>query len=171
LAVFQGGLAYTIFTSAAFQPVWNNPNCGPGIAGCQVVGNTGGDYNADGNNYDLPMRPSISLDKSYERSDYLKGLFPASDFPAPPLGEEGNVGRGTVRGPGFAQVDFSLLKNFKTPWFWGEGAKFQFRAEFYNVFNRVNLNNFDGDIASGTFATATGVFTPRSIQLGARLEF
>lgn len=171
LAVFQGGLAYTIFTSAVFQPIWNNAGCGPGIAGCQVVGNAGGDYNGDGNNYDLPMRPSFSLNKTYSRSNYLKGLFPASAFPAPPLGQEGDVGRGTVRGPGFAQVDFSILKNFKTPWFWGEGSKFQFRAEFYNLFNRVNLNNFDGDLASGTFGTATGVFTPRTIQLGARLEF
>src|SRR5262249_1921268 len=100
LAVFQGGLAYTIFTSAAFQPIWNNPNCGPGIAGCQVVGDAGGDYNGDGNTYDLPMRPSFSMNKTYSRSDYLKGLFPASAFPAPALGQEGNVGRGTVRGPG-----------------------------------------------------------------------
>jgi len=117
------------------------------------------------------MRPSFSLNKTYSRSDYLKGLFPASAFPGPPLGQEGNIGRGTVRGPGLAQVDFSILKNFKAPWFWGEGSKFQFRAEFYNLFNRVNLNNFDGDLASGTFGTATGVFTPRTIQLGARLEF
>jgi hypothetical protein len=172
LAVIQSGLAYTIFTSASFQPVWNNAGCAQKVtAGCQVVGNTGGDYNGDGNTYDLPMRPSFSLNKTYSRSDYLKGLFPASAFPAPPLGQEGDVGRGTVRGPGFAQVDFSILKNFNTPWFWGEGSKFQFRAEFYNLFNRVNLNNFDGNVASGTFGTATGVFTPRSIQLGARLEF
>jgi hypothetical protein len=172
LAVFQGGLAYTIFTSAGFVPVWNDPTCAQNLtASCQVIGNTGGDYNGDGNNYDVPMRPSFSLDKSYSRSDYLKGLFPASSFSAPPLGQEGDVGRGTVRGPGFAQVDFSILKNFKTPWFNGEHSTFQFRAEFYNLFNRVNLNNFDGNLASGTFGTATGVFTPRSIQLGARLEF
>jgi hypothetical protein len=123
------------------------------------------------------MRPSLSLAKTYSRSDYLKGLFPASAFPSPPLGEEGNVGRGTIRGPGLAQVDFSILKNFATPWFNGEHSTFQFRVEFYNLFNRVNLNNFDGNLADGdpslggTFATATGVFTPRSIQLGARLEF
>ena len=172
LAVFQSGLPATIFTSASFVPVWNNPSCASAVtAGCQIVGNTGGDYNGDGNTYDLPMRPSFSLNTTYNRSDYLKGLFPASAFAAPPLGQEGDVGRDTVHGPGFAQVDFSILKNFKTPWFTSEGSTLQFRAEFYNLFNRVNLNNFDGDITSGTFGKATGVFTPRSIQLGARLEF
>ncbi len=172
LAVFQSGLPATIFTSASFVPVWNNPGCASAVtAGCQIVGNTGGDYNGDGNTYDLPMRPSFSLNKTYSRSDYLTGLFPASAFPAPPLGQEGSVGRDTVHGPGFAQVDFTILKNFKTPWFTSEGSTLQFRAEFYNLFNRVNLNRFDGDITSGTFGKATGVFTPRSIQLGARLEF
>jgi hypothetical protein len=172
LAVFQNGLPATIFTSASFVPVWNNPSCATTLtAACQVVGNTGGDYNGDGNTYDLPMRPSFSLDKTYSRSDYLKGLFPASAFLAPPLGQEGNVGRDTVHGPGMAQVDFSILKNFHTPWFRGEGSVFQFRAEFYNLFNRVNLNSFDGNLTDGTFGKATGVFTPRTIQLGARLEF
>jgi hypothetical protein len=69
-----------------------------------------------------------------------------------------------------AQVDFSLLKNMKVPWF-HEKANLQFRAEVYNLFNRVNLNNFAGDLTSGSFGKATGVFTPRSIQLGARLGF
>jgi hypothetical protein len=170
LAIFQSGLPATVFTSASFVPVWNNASCATTVAaGCQVVGNTGGDYNGDGNNYDLPMRPAFSLNKGYSRSDYLKGLFPASAFPAPPLGQEGDVGRNTVHGPGMAQVDFSILKNIRTPWF-REHSNFQFRAEIYNLFNRVNLNSFDGDITSGTFGKATGVFTPRSIQLGARLE-
>jgi len=171
LAIFQSGLPATVFTSATFVPVWNDPGCATTVTpSCQVIGNTGGDYNGDGNTYDLPMRPSFSLNKTYSRSDYLKGLFPASAFPAPPLGQEGDVGRNTLHGPGMAQVDFSILKNFKTPWF-REHSNLQFRAEIYNLFNRVNLNNFDGDITSGTFGKATGVFTPRSIQLGARLEF
>jgi Carboxypeptidase regulatory-like domain/TonB dependent receptor len=171
LAIFQSGLPATVFTSAAFVPVWNDPSCATTVTpSCRVVGNTGGDYNGDGNTYDLPMRPSFSLNRTYSRSDYLKGLFPASAFPAPALGQEGNVGRNTVHGPGMAQVDFSLLRNFKTPWF-HEHSNLQFRGEIYNLFNRVNLNSFDGDITSGTFGKATGVFTPRSIQLGARLEF
>ena len=171
LTILQTGLPSTVFTSAGFQPVWNLPSCATTVtANCQVIGNSGGDYNGDGNTYDLPDHPSFSLNKSYSRSDYLHGLFVASDFPAPPLGQEGTVGRNTVHGPGLAQVDFSLIKNIKVPWF-RESANFQFRTEFYNLFNRVNLNSFDGDLTSGTFGKATGVFTPRTIQFGARLEF
>ncbi len=171
LAVFQSGLPQTVYTSATFVPVWNDPACATTVTpNCQVIGNTGGDYNADGNTYDLPNKPSFSLNKSYSRSEYLTGLFSASAFSAPALGQEGTVGRDTVHGPGMAQVDFSLLKNLKVPWF-HEQANLQFRAEVYNLFNRVNLNNFAGDLTSGSFGKATGTFTPRSIQLGARLGF
>jgi len=90
LAIFQSGLPATVFTSATFVPVWNDPRCATTVTPtCQVIGNTGGDYNGDGNTYDLPMRPSFSLNKSYSRSDYLKGLFSASAFPLPLLDRRG----------------------------------------------------------------------------------
>jgi hypothetical protein len=87
------------------------------------------------------------------------------------LGQEGNLGRNTYHGPGLAQVDLSLLKNFPIPWFLHEGAKLQFRAESYNLLNRVNLSGFDTNLADGTFGMATSTFTPRSFQFAARIEF
>ncbi|PYU20569.1 MAG: hypothetical protein DMG32_22105, partial [Acidobacteria bacterium] len=44
--------------------------------------------------------------------------------------------QGPVRGPGYADVDLSLQKNFPIT----ERVKLQFRADFLNAFNRVNLN-------------------------------
>lgn len=172
LAVFQGGLPATVYTAAIFQPVWNLASCATAITpACKVAGNTGGDYNADGFNYDVPNAPSFSAGKTYSRSDFQKGVFVASDFPAPAFGQEGNLGRNVFRGPGMAQVDFALIKNFRIPWFVPEGAKLQFRSEFYNLFNRVNLNGFDTNLVSGTFGQATSAFTPRSVQFAARMEF
>ncbi len=172
LAILQSGLPFTVFTSAPFQPVWNNASCADILtAGCQIVGNTGGDYNADGTNYDVPNAPGFGANKSYNRSDYIRGLFTSSDFPAPPLGQEGDLGRNVFHGPGLAQVDLSLLKNFRIPWFVKEGARLQFRAEVYNLFNRVNLNSVDSDLTSGTFGLATSTFTPRVIQFAGRIEF
>jgi hypothetical protein len=172
LAVLQGGLPATVYTDAPFQPVWNRAACATMVtAGCAIIGNTGGDYNADGFAYDVPNAPSFPAGKSYSRSEFLNGVFKASDFPAPPLGQEGNLGRNVFRGPGLAQVDLSLLKNFRIPWFVREGARLQFRAEAYNVLNRVNLNGFDTDLASGTFGRATSTFTPRSVQFVGRIEF
>jgi hypothetical protein len=172
LAVFQSGRPYTVFTSASFQPVWNQAGCAAALSPrCRIVGNTGGDYNADGTNFDVPNAPSFGAYKTYDRSQFINGVFQASDFPAPALGQEGNLGRDTYFGPGLAQVDLSLNKNFRIPWFVREGATLQFRAEAYNVLNRVNLTSFDTDLSSGTFGRATSAFTPRSFQFVARIEF
>lgn len=44
--------------------------------------------------------------------------------------------QGPVRGPGYADTDLSLQKNFQIT----ERTRFQFRADFLNAFNRTNLN-------------------------------
>jgi hypothetical protein len=58
------------------------------------------------------------------------------------LGTFGNSGVGSCTGPGFANTDFSLYKNFKVT----ERIGLQFRMEFYNLFNktqfRADQNNF-----------------------------
>ncbi len=53
---------------------------------------------------------------------------------APALGTYGNSGKGSVRGPTDWDADTSLLKNF-TPIPSHEDFNFQFRGEFFNVFN------------------------------------
>jgi hypothetical protein len=171
LATLQSGLPAWVHTTASFSPVWNNAACNDVVtAGCRVIGNTGGDYNADGYNFDVPNAGSISASNTYNRSQFINGVFAASDFPAPPLGLEGNLGRNTFRGPGLAQIDLSILKNFPLA-FPHEGARLQVRAESYNLLNRVNLTGFDTDLTSGTFGRATSTFTPRSFQFAARIEF
>jgi len=53
----------------------------------------------------------------------------------PPAGQLGNVGRNSLRGPGFEDFDFSLFKNTTVL---GE-RQVQFRVEFFNVLNRPNF--------------------------------
>jgi hypothetical protein len=49
----------------------------------------------------------------------------------------GTLGRGALRGPGFWNYDFALLRNFGR----AEGrVQTQFRTEFYNLFNHANLS-------------------------------
>ena len=57
-------------------------------------------------------------------------------FEASTLGYYGTLGRNTLITPGLASTDFSLFKNFDL----SEGRRFQFRAELFNVLNRVNLS-------------------------------
>lgn len=71
-------------------------------------------------------------------------------------------------------VDLSLGRSFGIPWFYGkEGARFQFRAEFYNLVNRVNLDprTVLTNRTDANFSKATAAFYPRTVQLGARIEF
>ena len=59
-----------------------------------------------------------------------------NSFAVPGPGTYGNLGRNQVIGPGFGDVDLSLIKT--TP-LYKERVKAQFRVEMFNVFNRINL--------------------------------
>jgi outer membrane receptor protein involved in Fe transport len=54
------------------------------------------------------------------------------------------IGRNTFRGPGYRVVDLSFAKRFGLPRmpFVGEDSDLQFRADFYNAFNLLNLLPF-----------------------------
>lgn len=138
------------------------------------------DFNLDGFFYDLPDVPTFGrTKKGLKRSDYLKGTFKASDFPLPvdasgiPTGQEGNLGRNTFRGPGFAETSLALAKDTELPFFFKESSRLQFRIDMYNAFNRVNLQGWDTNLAdaTGNFGRAGGTAQARTIQLSTKLTF
>ena len=47
----------------------------------------------------------------------------------------GSLGRNVIIGPGFNNVDFSVIKNTKIT----ERLRVQFRAEFFDFFNHANF--------------------------------
>jgi hypothetical protein len=63
----------------------------------------------------------------------------------PAQGSFGTVARNSAVAPGFGDVDFSVLKNIPI----SEKFHAQFRAEFFNLFNRVNLAPPSGSNGSG----------------------
>ena len=80
----------------------------------------------------------------------------------------GNAGRAVGRGPGFANLDMSLLKDWK----WGEDKSIQFRAEFFNLFNRPNFalpNNQRGNPAFGQINST--LTDGRVTQLGLKFTY
>jgi len=103
-----------------------------------------------------------TIDRWYDTSafDYL--------FPNQPhnVGTFGNAGRNIITAPGLATTDFSLFKEFYPK----EGWKIQFRAEFFNIFNRVNLHPpiTTVDLNGGRITSAE---PGREIQFGLRVEF
>jgi len=56
-------------------------------------------------------------------------------------------------------------------WRFNERYGFQFRTEFFNVFNHTNFVGFDLDTRNGTFGTLTSAQAPREIQLGFKFTF
>jgi hypothetical protein len=50
----------------------------------------------------------------------------------------GDAGRNELRGPGLVNMDFSIIKNTHITKI-SETANLQFRAEFFNIFNRANF--------------------------------
>ncbi|MBV8896770.1 MAG: hypothetical protein JO051_09675, partial [Acidobacteriaceae bacterium] len=138
----------------------------------QIIGDAGGDYNADGYNYDVPNAPSFGNHLSGQsKRNFLNGLFPASAFPAPPLGQEGSLGRNTFDQPGLANVNATLTRSFDTKWFFSEKLHIQLQAEVYDLFNRVNLTSVTGDLSSSLFGHATNQLPARSLQLHIRASF
>ena len=96
-------------------------------------------------------------------------------FSWPALGQLGNLGRNTLRGPGLEEYDFSLFKNFRL----GERAKLQFREEAFNLLNRANFQApkvkvFDGSgniIPNSSQLTSPTQTSERQIQFGLKLNW
>ncbi|MGA9801656.1 MAG: carboxypeptidase regulatory-like domain-containing protein [Terriglobales bacterium] len=85
----------------------------------------------------------------------------------------GNTGRNPLTGPGLVNTDFSIFKNNSLKWI-SESANIQFRAEFFNIFNRVNfappLDHYAiSDPAFGQI-DRTQTFS-RQIQFGLKILF
>ncbi len=66
--------------------------------------------------------------------------FNVADFAIPAQYTIGNAGRNILRGPGLANQDLSLHKDFH----FTERTYLQFRAEYFNAFNVTNLANPNG---------------------------
>jgi hypothetical protein len=103
---------------------------------------------------------------------------PISAFAVQPFGRPGNLGRNTFTGPTYLNSDVSLLKNTRIQ----EKVNLQFRAEVYNVFNRIQFNQLDstGDtltspgtfgLADSTLTQPDGTTSARQIQLALKLIF
>ena len=160
--ILQSGQPFTVYTSASYSQ--------------------GGDYNADGFDYDVPNKPSFGSHISTSRSDFLNpnGVFwkygtaldptAVGAFTAPTAGTEGNLGRNTYDGPGFANVNLSAERSFSLPHLGKEG-KLEIRGEIMNLFNRVNLTNPVSDMSNTMFGQSTGQDAPRYVQVSAHIRF
>ncbi len=146
----QSGLPFTIIKTASFPF---------------------GDYNADGTEYDRPdeSRLGNQFRRRPDTKTWVDGVFTRADFPLPEVGSNGTLGKNTFTGPAFWTTDFPLFKDFKVPI--SEEARFQFQAEFFNLFNRVNVFLPNLDLGGIDFGRSTGSFDAREIQFPLKILF
>jgi hypothetical protein len=103
------------------------------------------------------------------RSKYSTiGYFNQAAFTTAALATFGAAGRDIVRGPGLANVDFMIAKLIPLR----ENVRIQFRSEYFNLFNRVNLGipGLDTQVPT-TFGKILTANDPRILQFGLKLIF
>lgn len=91
------------------------------------------------------------------------------------LPQSPGVRRNSLTGPGYRDVDLTLAKAFSLPKVpvLGEDAKFEVRADAFNLFNNLNFNptSISNNIANSNFGQATSGLAARVISLSARFSF
>ncbi|MDA2934226.1 TonB-dependent receptor [Acidobacteria bacterium AH-259-D05] len=123
--------------------------------------------------------PSPVLNDGREPAEY----FDVSSFRLPPIeaadgtpgGFWGTAPRNSVDGPGVAVFDFAVLKDTKI----SEDINLQFRAEFFNIFNRgnwrgpsrANIFPSPGPPVKAAAAITTTSTTSRQIQFALKIVF
>jgi hypothetical protein len=154
--------------------------------------------------------PGGGNSRNVRRPDYVAGVDPylhngnklawinPAAFAIPQPGTFGDLGRNALKGPGLAQLDFTVDKRFRL----SERLNLEFRGEIYNVLNHANFQApsggqprftnalgaganllqpgqpFTQGAAGGNFGALTstvsnliGLGTNRQVQLSLRLNF
>ena len=143
------------------------------LSGFPITPQLGSNRSGDGDTRN-PDRPSV--EPAFSGPVLLRlqtQWFDPKAFALPAAGTFGNLGRGTLTGPGLANVDLSLLKNTRL----SERTTLQFRSEFFNALNRSNFGTPNPIVFAGTsISSSAGLITStstmsRQIQFGLKLIF
>jgi hypothetical protein len=162
VTILQSGAPFNVNCTQAFIPIRDSAG--------NITGNSGCDFNADGFNNDFMNVASFGSEFDHSRQSFLTRVFSPGDFAKPGFGQNGSLARNAFIGPGFNSTDMNITRKFPAP-FLGEAGRIDFRAEFFNLFNRVNLQNPQGEIRNSNFGRSTSSFGARNIQFGLKLVF
>jgi hypothetical protein len=110
---------------------------------------------------------SPSLTGSRTKAQEIAKWFNTAAFKPNATGTYGDVGIGTLRAPGFWNLDTAIAKSFPL----GERRRLAFRCSFYNIFNHANLNSPVSTLTSPAFGVITTTSDPRVIEGALKLTF
>jgi hypothetical protein len=132
-----------------------------------------------GSSLGLATRPNqiapLTYSKQWKPYEYGSNAFwfnpgtPQSPvFQQPAQGYFGTLGTGTELGPGVNVSNMAIFKEFPII---QERLKFEFRAEYFNVFNHTNPNGPGLTFQGSNFGVITSAKDPRLGQMSARIVF
>jgi len=93
--------------------------------------------------------------------------FDTSAFATPPAFQYGNAGRGIIEGPGYLNLDFSVMRSFRPV----ERLTVQFRFDAYNGTNHTNFLLPTLNFGTSTFGVIGSSLESRDLQLGLKIVF
>jgi hypothetical protein len=122
----------------------------------------------------VALRPNITCDpiNRGDRPDPRLDYFNASCFTNPlntPFAPFGNAGRNIARSGSYFNFDLGLHKQFRLPI--TEQTRLDFRAEFFNLFNKTNLGAPAATVGGAGFGQINSAFPARQIQLALKVSF
>jgi outer membrane receptor protein involved in Fe transport len=128
----------------------------------------------------FPVTPTTSLCPTQGVPAVLQGFDTSTGEPLvgqtigpwqrPGAGQIGDAGRNPLRSPGFFQADLSIAKEVPVT----ERVGVSFRADFFNVFNQVNLGSPQTAVDASTGGQITNLAPgaiQRQLQLSLRVDF
>ncbi|PYU98423.1 MAG: hypothetical protein DMG26_18740, partial [Acidobacteria bacterium] len=113
IATWRSGFPFSIFSGS------DNSFSGVGVDRADFIG---------------ASLSQAKLDPGRSHGQLIQDYFNPAVFVPNAVGTFGNTGRNILRGPGFFNTDFGIVKDTKIT----ERTSLQFRAEFFNLFNNVN---------------------------------
>lgn len=104
---------------------------------------------------------------------YAKGIntgnewFSRASFAVPAANTFGSVGRNSISGPRFFNLDASLFRIIRMT----ERFNLEIRAESFGLTNTPQFSNPGGTLGNANFGYVTGAGGGRTLQLGLKLNF
>ena len=104
------------------------------------------------------------------RGRQIAQYFNAANVIAAATDTYGNMGRNSIRGPNFRNLDTSIYRQIDLPF--RESMKLTVRFEAFNVTNRVNLSNPSASVGGSNFDAITSTQNdPRILQFAVKFAF
>ncbi len=167
-------LASAVYALPSYQSGWLQALAGGWRAGVIASMQSGAPFTVFNNTNDTnvfaagTIRANVSGTPALADGERtLSRWFNTAAFSAPAPFRFGNASRSILRGPGIANIDLSLGKNFSITERW----KTEFRGEFYNLLNHTNFGQPGATRGTPAFGVISSAREPRRIQLALRLTF